>query len=424
MASFRGLVLVASKSRTAIGRWILGVTGLVAVGGLAFWGWHAWQGHEKAAEAAKKPPPAIPVTVQTVRKGDFPVYLNGLGTVQPFDTVTVKSRVDGEVIKVAFKQGQIVQQGDLLVQIDPRPYQAALDQVVAKKAQDEANLRNAQLNLERYKSLAKQDFATRQQLDTQEASVDQLAAQVKGDQAAIDSAQTQLDYTNIKSPLTGRAGFRLVDPGNNVHANDTTGIVSIVRLQPISVVFTAPQEAVPDITGALAADTVSVEALSSDGAKTLAKGHLALLNNEVDQANGMIRMKARYDNTDNALWPGLSVLTRLLVRTTKDATIVPQDAIQHGPDGLFAYVVGQDNKVHVQKIKVADQSKSAAVVTEGLSGGEEVVTAGQYRLQDGVLVQAKDAESTPPRSQSPASQAPASSPPSVAQAPASAEKKP
>jgi multidrug efflux system membrane fusion protein len=327
------------------------------------------------------------------------------------------------VIKVAFKQGEIVNEGDLLVQIDPRPYQAALDQVIAKKAQDEANLRNARLNLERYKSLAKQDFATRQQLDTQEASVDQLAAQVKGDQAAIDSAQTQLDYTNIKSPLTGRAGFRLVDPGNNVHANDTTGIVSIVRLQPISVVFTAPQETVSDISGALAADMISVDALSTDGTKTLSQGRLALLNNEVDQASGTIRMKARFDNTDNALWPGLSVLTRLLIRTVKNATIVPQDAIQHGPDGLFVYVVGQDSKVHTQKIKAGDQSTNAAVVMDGLSGGEKVVTAGQYRLQDGVLVQARENDATPPQ-QAPASQSPASAPPSVAQVPASSGKKP
>jgi membrane fusion protein, multidrug efflux system len=189
--------------------------------------------------------PAIPVTVAKVKTGDFPVYLNGLGTVEPFVTVTVRSRVDGEVTKVTFKQGQMVKEGNLLVQIDPRPYQAALDQALAKKAQDEANLANAQVDLQRYTTLAKKDSIARQQLDTQQAMVNQLIEQIKGDQAAIDDAQTQLSYTTIRSPLTGKVGFRLVDPGNIVHAADTTGIVTIVKLQPISVVFTAPEETVP-----------------------------------------------------------------------------------------------------------------------------------------------------------------------------------
>ena len=213
--------------------------------------------------------PPIPVTVATVQKADFPVYLNGLGTVQPYETVTVRSRVDGQIVKVDFRQGQMVKEGDVLVQIDPRPYQAALDQALAKKAQDEANLKNAQLNLERYASLAKQDFASRQQVDTQQATVDQLTAQVKGDQAAIENAQTQLSYTTIKAPLTGRTGFRLVDPGNIVHATDQTGIVTIVQLQPISVVFTAPEEEVPQINKALDDGNVPVKALSSDGLKNL-----------------------------------------------------------------------------------------------------------------------------------------------------------
>ncbi|MFO1158760.1 MAG: efflux RND transporter periplasmic adaptor subunit [Reyranellaceae bacterium] len=353
----------------------------------AYFGWNTWQKHENAAAAAAvRPVPAIPVTVAAVRKGDFPVYLNGLGTVQPFATVSVRSRVDGEVIKVGFRQGQMVKQGDMLVEIDSRPYQAILDQAVAKKAQDEANLRNAKLNLERYSELAKQDYASRQQLDAQQASVDQLTAQIKGDQAMIDSARTQLDYTIIRSPLTGRAGFRLVDPGNNVHASDTNGIVSIVRLQPISVVFTAPEEQVPEINEALAAGTVPVDALSSDGAKRLSSGTLVLLNNQVDQASGTIQMKARFDNQDNGLWPGLSVSTRLLVRTAKDAIIVPQNAIQHGPDGLFVFVVGPDNKAKKQDIKVSDQTLDDALVAEGLSVGQKVVVSGQSRLQDGVLV--------------------------------------
>ena len=337
-------------------------------------------------KTASKPPPAVPVTVADVRKGDFPVYLNGLGTVQPFDTVLVRSRVDGEVVRVGFKQGQMVKEGDMLVEIDPRPYQAAYDQAVAKKAQDEANLKNAQLNLARYNQLAKQDFASRQQLDSQQATVDQVTAQIKGDQAAIDNAQTQLSYTTIRAPLTGRTGFRMVDPGNNVHASDTNGIVSVVRLQPISVVFTAPEETVVEITKALAAGDVPVDAMSSDGTKTLSKGKLLLLNNQVDQASGTIQMKARYTNEDDALWPGLSVSTRLLLRTDKDAIIVPQTAIQHGPDGLYVYVVGDDNKAKKQDVRVSEQNLAEALVTEGLAAGQKVIVAGQSRVQEGVLV--------------------------------------
>jgi multidrug efflux system membrane fusion protein len=219
-------------------------------------GWHYFV-TTKAADTAVNPKTIggssapIPVTVVRVQKTDFPVYLIGLGTVQPYDTVTVRSRVDGQIIKVAFRQGQMVKEGDTLVQIDPRPYQAALDQVVSKKEQDEANLKNAKLNLERYASLAQKDYASKQQVDTQQATVDQLAAQIRGDQAAVENAQTQLSYTTIKAPLSGRTGFRLIDPGNIVHASDQSGIVTIVQLQPISVVFTAPEEEVPQINKAL-----------------------------------------------------------------------------------------------------------------------------------------------------------------------------
>src|SRR5580693_4189576 len=239
---------------------------MVALGG--YLGWRHIQGQGIAETRPGKTDggdklSAVPVTVAPVKLTDFPVYLNGLGTVEPYDTVTVRSRVDGEVIKVAFKQGQMVKEGDILVQIDPRPYQAALDQALAKKDQDEANLKNAQLDLQRYGTLNREEFSTRQQLDTQQASVDQLNAQIKGDQAAIDNAQTQVSYTTIRSPLSGKTGFRFIDPGNIVHAADTMGIVTIVKLQPISVVFTAPEEEVPDINKALAAGTVPVDALSS-----------------------------------------------------------------------------------------------------------------------------------------------------------------
>jgi membrane fusion protein, multidrug efflux system len=367
----------------------------IALGG--YFGWRQFyrDGAGTAATGAAtkdaQPSAAVPVTIAPVRTADFPVFLDGLGVVEPFDTVTVRSRVDGEVVKIAFKQGQIVKEGDLLAEIDPRPYQAALDQALAKKAQDEANLKNAQLNLQRFDTLAKQDFASRQQLDTQQAMVDQLTAQIKGDQAAIDNAQTQVSYTTIKAPLTGKTGFRLVDPGNIVHAADTTGIVTIVKLQPISVVFTAPEEDVPQINKALAAGPVPVTALSSDGRTALSQGRLALVNNAVDQASGDIRMKATFENTDNVLWPGLSVSTRLLVDTLKQVTVVPADAVERGPNGLYAFVVGDDNKVSVHDIKVGQESDGQAVVSQGLSPGQKVVTAGQYRLREGVLVQPADA---------------------------------
>jgi multidrug efflux system membrane fusion protein len=375
--------------------WQLSV-GIVAVLVGSYFGWHYFattKGADagvsaKATDARGAP---IPVTVARVEKADFPVYLNGLGTVQPFNTVTVGSRVDGQIVKVEFKQGLMVKEGDVLVEIDPRPYQSALDQARSKKAQDEANLKNAELNLERYTSLANKDFASKQQVDTQQAMVDQLTAQIDGDQAAIENAQTQLSYTNIKAPLSGRAGFRLVDPGNIVHASDKNGIVTILQLQPISVVFTAPEEDVQQINKALEGGIVPVKALSSDGLKTLSEGRLGRVNNEVDQASGTIRMKAVFENKDNVLWPGLSVATRLLVETLKQVVVVPDDAVQRGPSGLYAFVVGDDNKVSVQPIAVSQSGDGKSVVTRGLTPGQGVVVAGQYRLQAGSIVQPTEA---------------------------------
>ncbi|MGD0720717.1 MAG: efflux RND transporter periplasmic adaptor subunit [Roseiarcus sp.] len=390
--------VVASSAHGARFRrgWTLAIV-VLAVGLGAYLAWRQFVGNGAGAAAradgGEPQPAAIPVTVAEVQTADFPVYLNGLGVVEPYDTVTVSSRVDGEVVKVDFKQGQMVKEGDILAQIDPRPYQAALDQALAKKAQDEASLKNAQLNLQRYSTLAQQDFASRQQLDTQQATVDQLIAQIKGDQAAIDNAQTQVSYTTIRSPLSGRTGFRLVDPGNIVHAASTTGIVTIVKLQPISVVFTAPEEDIPQINQALAAGMVPVTALSSDGQTKLSQGKLALVNNAVDQASGDIRMKATFENADNALWPGLSVSTLLLVETLKQVAVVPADTVQRGPNGLYAYVVGDDNKVETHDIKVGQEGNGLAVVSQGLSPGQRVVTSGQYRLQQGALVQPNEAAS-------------------------------
>ena len=389
--------VLASLLRT---RWTL-TAALAALAICGVFGWRYFYGADAGtggrdkANSAQAPTP-IPVTIAQAKTADFPVYLNGLGAVEPYQTVLIRSRVDGAVTKIVFKQGQMVKEGDVLVQIDPRPYQAALDQALAKKTQDQASLRDAQLNLQRYAGLAKQDSVSLQQLDTQQATVDQLIAQIKGDQAIIDNAQTQVDYTTIHAPLTGKTGFRLVDAGNIVHAVDTTGIVTIVQLQPISVVFTAPEEAVPQINKALAAGVTPVIALSSDGLRTLSQGHLAVVNDAIDPASGAIGMKATFENTDGALWPGLSVSTRLLVDTLKQVTVVPDGAVERGPNGLYAFVVGSDNKVEMRDITVGQEGDGQSVVLKGLTPGENVVTAGQYRLSKGSLVQASAASSAAP----------------------------
>jgi multidrug efflux system membrane fusion protein len=320
----------------------------------------------------------------------FPIILNGLGTVQATNTVTVRSRVDGQIEKVAFEEGQMVQEGQLLVQIDPAPFKAALGQAVAKLAQDQASLLNAKQDLERTSVLSKQGNATQQLLDQRTANVASLTAQIQADQAAIDSAKVQLAYTTINSPLTGRAGFRLVDPGNIVHANDQTGMLTITQLQPISVVFTAPEQQLPAINDALRSGPLKVTAYSSDGKKQLGEGTLKLLDNQVDPASGTIRLKASFDNPDKALWPGLSVTTRLLVKTLPDVVAVPDAAVQRGPNGLYAYVVTPGSKAELRDIQVGQIEGGLALVEKGLSPGERIVTAGHYRVLPGGPVQVLD----------------------------------
>jgi multidrug efflux system membrane fusion protein len=374
-----------TKSRTI--RWILPIAALVVAG---YFGWQRFHGtNPTAADAAKTSATsargaAVPVTVAPVTKADFPVYLGGLGTVQGFNTVVVRTRVDGQIDKIAFKEGQLVNQGDLLVQIDPRPYQAALDQAKAKKAQDEANLANANLDLQRFTKLG--EFATRQQTDTQRSTVAQLTAQLAADDAAISNAQTQVDYTTVKAPISGVAGLRQVDVGNIVNASTQTGIVTIAQIELIAVVFTAPEEQLPYINEAQSTQPLKVIALTTDGKKTLSDGALSVINNQVDTTSGTIRLKAVFDNKNHALWPGQSVSTRLLVKTLKDATVVPDDAIQHGSDGLYAYAVNQDNKAELRKLKVSYSIDGRSVVDDGLSPGQQVITAGQYKVQPGTLV--------------------------------------
>jgi multidrug efflux system membrane fusion protein len=328
-----------------------------------------------------------------VEKTDFPVYLTGLGTVQAFNMVVVRTRVDGQIDKIAFQEGQMVNQGDLLAEIDPRPFQATLDQAKAKKVQDEANLANANIDLQRFTKLG--EFATRQQTDTQRSMVAQLTAQIAGDDAAISNAQTQLDYTQVKSPITGIVGLRQVDVGNIVNASTQTGIVSVTQIEPITVIFTAPEDQLPYISEAQAVAPLKVIAITTDGKKPLAEGKLAVINNQVDTTSGTIRLKAVFDNKNHALWPGQSVSTRLLVKTLKDATVAPDDAVQHGTDGLYAYAVGQDNKAELRKVKVSYSIDGRSVVDEGLKPGERVITGGQFKVQPGSLVSSAIASSDP-----------------------------
>src|SRR3569623_231915 len=352
-------------------RWGFLLVALVAVGVVAA-AWHSFSSHKPKSG----PPPAVPVTVAPVEKADFPVYLTGLGTVQGFNTVQVRTREEGE----------------LLAQIDPRPFQATLDAAKAKKVQDEASLNNARLDLARSTKLG--EFAPRQTEDTQNANVAQLTAQIAGDQAASDNAQTQLDYASIRAPIAGVTGIRMGDVGNIVTAAAQTAIVSIAQVEPISVIFTAPEQQLPAISAAMKRGPLKVIAYTSDGRKQLSEGALALVNNQVDSTSGTIRLKATFDNKDHVLWPGLSVSTRLLVETVKDATVVPEDVVQHGPDGLFAFVVGEGNKAVVRPIKVRETGNGKSLIDSGLSPGEEVVTRGQYRVQAGSLLATKVAGSS------------------------------
>ena len=380
-----------NKSRTT--RWILLA---LVVAGLGYYGWQRFHGEpqETAANRAQKAARnAVRVNVATAEKVDFPVYLTSLGTVQAFNTVLVRSRVDGQIDKIAFTEGQLVKQGDLLAEIDPRPYQAALDQAKAKKDQDEANLANTNLDLQRFIKLG--EFATRQQLDTQRSSVSQLTAQIAADVAAISNAQTQLDYTQISTPISGVVGLRLVDIGNIVNASQQTGIVTITQIEPIAVIFTAPEDQLPDIKDAQGATPLKTIAMTTDGKKSLAEGKLAVVNNQVDSTSGTIRLKALFDNKDHALWPGQSVSTRLLVGTLKGATVVPDEAVQHGTQGLYAFVVGQDNKAELRTVKVSQSIDGRSVIEHGLSPGEKVITTGQFKVAPGTLVSTVVASSDP-----------------------------
>jgi membrane fusion protein, multidrug efflux system len=326
----------------------------------------------------------IPVTAAPARIGDVPVYLEGVGTAKARNTVTVRPQVDGRILSINFKEGQDVQRGDLLARIDPSTYQAQLEQAVAKKTLDEAELANAQRDLERYTKLGANIIAQKT-IDTQLATVEKLTAQIKLDDAAIANAKAILGYTTIVAPIDGRTGIRMVDEGNLVRASDA-GIVVITELRPVSVLFTLPQQQLSQVQRAQAKGVLAVEALDADGKSTLDRGTLQVVDNQVDQATGTVRMKAEFANANLQLWPGQFVNIRLLIDTLQQVVVIPTPAVQRGPNGTFAYVVGAEDRVSQRPIAVAHQSETQAVVARGVAAGDRVVTTGFSRLKDGAGV--------------------------------------
>lgn len=363
-------------------RVVLGVAGIATV---ALFAWLLAPAH--AGSQPQQTPAAVAVSTATVTRKNVPIYLDGLGTVQAYYTVKVTAQVNGELTQVAFREGQQVARGQLLAQIDPRPFQAALDEARAALAKDKAQLADAEKDLARYVFLEPRKLASGQQVDTQRATVGELKAQVEADQAAIESAATELSYTRITSPINGRTGIRLVDPGNIVHSTDTTGIVVLTQLQPIAAIFTLPEDAFEAVSGAMAKGPVTVVAVTQEGrGSVLDRGTVELIDNQIDPTTGTIRLKAIFPNRKSRLWPGQFVDVRLLVRTDENALTIPAAALQRGPDGTFVYVVRPDSTVAMQPVTVANDSETLAIVTRGLAAGEQVVTSNIFRLQPGAPV--------------------------------------
>ena len=351
---------------------------VVAAAGLFYWYWS--QGPDPA-HAARTTRAAVPVSVANAARQDMPVYLTGLGTVQALFTVAIHAQVDGKLQEVFFKEGQRVQRGDVLAKIDPRLYQAALDQAKARKAQDQATLIAAMKDLARFQTLASKNYETQQNLDLQQAKVDQAKASIAADDAAIEAAQTNLDYTNVVATNDGRMGVRMVDPGNIVHASDQAAIGILTQTEPITVTFTLPAQTLEDVRDAMARGPVEVAAYDRNNVRLLGTGTLSTIDNLIDPTTATYRLKATFKNDGEKLWPGQFVNARLLVDTRKDVVVIPSVAVQRGPRGLFAWVVKTDNTAEARPIETGVTTGDRTIVTSGVKDGERVVIDGQYKLQ-------------------------------------------
>ncbi|HEY6516953.1 MAG TPA: efflux RND transporter periplasmic adaptor subunit [Steroidobacteraceae bacterium] len=368
------------------------IMGVAAIAAVVFFAWLLAPAHASSPHRAG--PAAVAVSTATVARQNVPVYLEGIGTIQAFYTVKVTAQVNGQLTTVGFHEGEQVKRGQLLAQIDPRPFQAALDGARAALAKDDAQLADARKDLARYTFLEPKKLASQQQVDTQHALVGELKAQIEADQAAIESAATQLGYTRITSPIEGRTGIRQVDPGNIVHSTDTNGIVVLTQLQPITAIFTLPEDALESVADAMSHGTVAVEALAQG--KELDRGTVTLIDNQIDQTTGTIRLKAVFQNPKLKLWPGQFVNLRVLVRTDENALTIPAVALQRGPDGMFVYLVRPDSTVAEQPVTVTNNSETVAIVTQGLEAGQQVVTSNAFRLQAGALVRVRASASKQP----------------------------
>jgi multidrug efflux system membrane fusion protein len=370
------------------------ITALLAAGAAAILVETRWWQPSPAQSAARGGEVAVPVMTDKARRADVPVFLAGLGTVQAFNSVLIKPRVDGQIVKIRFEEGKDVHAGDILIEIDPAPFEAVLAQAEANKLKDQAQLGNVRHDLARYTDLAKNGAVTAQQLDTTRALAAQTEAIVKADQALIDTAQVQLNYSTIRSPIDGRVGTRLVDAGNIVKASDTTGIVSINQIHPIFVSFALPADSLPQLSAASKTGDVVVTALDRDG-RTLATGVLAVIDNQINPATGTINYKAKFENGDDVLWPGQFVNLRIQLAVRRNVIAVPVTAVQQGPDGPYAFVVDGDRIVQKRPLKVGVLNKTIAIIDGGLQAGEQIVTDGQYRIQAGSKVEVA-AQTAPP----------------------------